>query len=458
MLALLALFACNSTPEPLYPALPAVWGPTAAQNVSLDENIVEVHLSAGMSSTTWVDGSPTDTWAYNDQVPGPLIHAWLGQTLRVVFTNNLNEPTTIHWHSLRIDNAMDGVPAVQAPIQPGETFTYEFTPPDSGSYWYHPHMRSNEQVERGLQGTLIVHELDAPAVDNDRYFVLDDVSLTSTGGFTSFSIPGMEQMHGRYGNTLLLNGEAELVTDTIRPRAVERWRLVNTANARTMYMTLQGADARVIAVDGTLLPTPFAVTGELQVPIGQRLDLEVIPQADAAQVTLQNVVPTNSGTASIPLFEATVQGEPGDGLQRAWPAAPLPVVQPSRQHLQLDLGAVQVAGAIEWQINGVAFADSEPFVVTQSLPSTLKIRNQSGPEHPFHLHGQFFQILERDGEPVDEPGLRDTVLIPGMTDVLISTDFSNPGMWMAHCHILEHAELGMMSMIEVMPPEMPPAR
>ncbi|MFT4978492.1 MAG: FtsP/CotA-like multicopper oxidase with cupredoxin domain, partial [Myxococcota bacterium] len=111
---------------------------------------MEVHMTASETTAMWGNDETSGVWAYNEQVPGPLIHAWKGDLVRVVFTNDLPEETTIHWHGLRIDDEMDGVPAIQDPIQPGETFTYEFTPPDAGTYWYHPHVQAHEQIERGL--------------------------------------------------------------------------------------------------------------------------------------------------------------------------------------------------------------------------------------------------------------------------------------------------------------------
>jgi FtsP/CotA-like multicopper oxidase with cupredoxin domain len=98
-------------------------------------------------------------WAYNGQVPGPVLRVRLGETLRVHFTNNLPEETTIHWHGVRLPNAMDGVPGVtQPPVPPAGEFVYEFTPKDAGTFWFHPHVRASEQVERGLYGVLVVED------------------------------------------------------------------------------------------------------------------------------------------------------------------------------------------------------------------------------------------------------------------------------------------------------------
>lgn len=126
-----------------------------------------------------IDGAPLRVWAYNGTVPGPTLRIWLGETLRVNFTNRLPQETTIHWHGVRVPNAMDGVPhATQPPIAPGESFVYEFTPKDAGTFWFHPHVRSSEQVERGLYGLLIIEDLVPPPYTRDVTWILDDWLLS----------------------------------------------------------------------------------------------------------------------------------------------------------------------------------------------------------------------------------------------------------------------------------------
>ncbi len=163
MLFLLSLLACNpETEEPQEVPLPEVWGVAPAVDQDPTPGVVEYHLTASEVEVQLAEGNTTSVLAYNGQLPGPLLQARVGDTMRVVLENQLDESTTIHWHGLRIANEMDGVPAVQDPIEPGETFTYEFTVEEAGSYWYHPHMRTYEQMGRGLYGQLIVHEAAPP--------------------------------------------------------------------------------------------------------------------------------------------------------------------------------------------------------------------------------------------------------------------------------------------------------
>lgn len=452
---LLFLFACtgpvdDSANDPVVP-LPEVWGVAAAQDHDPDPDVVEVHLTAERVEVDLGFDTPTEMWAYNGQVPGPLIQARQGDLVRVVLTNALpdDQATTIHWHGLRVSDQMDGIPHLVDPVPAGGTFTYEFVVEDTGSYWYHPHVRAHEQVERGLHGPLVVHEADAPDV-TERFFVMDDVSLTDTGYLTSFNLSHMVQMHGRLGNRLMVNGDLAPLSGTVQPGVPERWRVVNTANARTLFVSVEGADWRVIGVDGGLLESPWIPTDSEVLPVGARLDLEVIPYADAETVVLNIDLPTGNGTrTSYPVFSALVQGAAGDGQPLDWPAVAVPAHQPSEQDITLELSGASGDTTIDWMINGQVFGEHEPIQATGGVPTWIRVTDTSGAEHPIHLHGNFFQVMERNGEPTDEPGLRDTVLVNGRDEVLLYTELENPGRWMSHCHILEHAELGMMTELVV---------
>lgn len=163
----------------------------------------------------------SDVWCYGGTVPGPEIRVRQGDRLRIAVENALDEETTVHWHGLRVPNAMDGVPHLtQAPIAPGETFTYEFGAVDAGTFWYHPHQRSFEQVGRGLYGALIVEEANPPRVDRELVWVLDDWRLTQDAAISD-DFGGFHDMShaGRLGNTVTINGR---VPDALPVRAGER--------------------------------------------------------------------------------------------------------------------------------------------------------------------------------------------------------------------------------------------
>lgn len=439
----------EEVPEAYAP--PAVWGAPTLEDINPDPDVVEVVLTA--AAHAWVvDGKTVDGAAYNGSVPGPLVQAKLGDEVIVHFQNDLDEPTTVHWHGLRISDQMDGSPRVADPVPPGGSFEYRFTPPEAASYWYHPHVNAHQQIERGLAGTLIVHDPADPQFDLERFIVLDDILLNNDGSMPPPLASHPEIMHGRTGNYLLTNGQdAELVTAEATQGQIERWRVVNTANARTMKVTVEGATMRLIGTDGGLLPEPTWAT-ELVIPVGQRYDLE-ISYEQAGVATMQSHVlalDANDNVVEIPLQVFSVDVAPGEPVQ-AWPVyegKQLPDRAPE-QTAQLRFNAVQNSlGGISWMINEQSHGTDPLFTFQEGQTVHIELKNEAGPEHPFHLHGQFFQI-----DDVTQPGLKDTVLVPGMATVNIVAYMDNPGHWMAHCHILEHAELGMMSEIVVTPSE-----
>ena len=196
---------------------------------------------------------PTNTpvWQYNGQVPGPTIRARQGTTVTVNFNNRLDEPSTIHWHGLRLDNAMDGVPGVtQEAVKPGESFVYRLGLEEAGTYWYHPHFNNSEQLERGLKGVLIVEEQEKQPWSRELVLLLDDWLLQKDGNiYPRFNTPRDLMHDGRWGNVLTVNGKVKPVF-TVKPGERVRIRLINGANARIFQPTLNNLPADVIAVDG----------------------------------------------------------------------------------------------------------------------------------------------------------------------------------------------------------------
>ncbi len=287
-------------------------------------------------------------------------------------------------------------------------------------------------------------------MDKDRYFALDDIRLNDENDISPFSLTGMDGRHGRHGNVLMTNGQFDLLTDTIRPGAVERWRVVNTANARTMWFSVDGASMRVVGTDGGLLPEPYT-TRRVQIPVGQRYDIEVVVDDDAEAVSLQLKLPNaDGGFDAFPLFEATVEGEPSTTPTPDWAGAPLPEVEDFQQELEMVFDLGTGGRRDRWTINGLKFTEDREHIQAEGkTPTKLVLKNDSFFEHPFHLHGQFFEILTVNGAEADEPGLKDTVLLAPESEVVVYTSFDNPGLWMVHCHILEHAELGMMVVMDV---------
>ncbi len=429
------------------------------RDASPSGTVREFELVAAPSTVSLFDGRAFDVWAYNGQVPGPTLRVHLGDTLRVTFTNKLPQPTTIHWHGVRVPNAMDGVPGItQSPVQPGDTFVYEFTPKDAGTYWFHPHLRSSEQIERGLFGALIVDDPSPPAYSRDELWVLDDWLLTRDGAlYPEFNTRHDLAHDGRWGNLITVNGRT-MPRMEVQPGQRIRLRLLNVANGRVFAPDFTGLDVKVIAVDGLYASRPFDLAG-FEIAPGNRVDVDITIPSDAAGRRVSVV--DRFTKRAMPLAEIVVgvDSTVTPGFE-----------SPARAHVPLWRGAEETIAAraefalnaqaggpfgIQWTINGAAMDHATHALPAhrEQLPigefSRLRFVNESYRLHPMHIHGLFFKVLARNGAAVDEPHFRDTVLVHPKETVDIGTVPEDAGQWMLHCHILEHAESGMMTVIDV---------
>jgi FtsP/CotA-like multicopper oxidase with cupredoxin domain len=417
-------------------------------------------LVAEPTELVLVTGKPLRVWAYNGQVPGPTLRIRLGETLRVRFTNKLPQETTIHWHGVRLPNAMDGVPGVtQEPVPPGGTFVYEFTPKDAGTFWFHPHLRASEQVERGLYGVLIVDDRTPPAYSRDVVWVLDDWLLGADGQIApAFNTRHDLMMDGRWGNVITINGQPNTVL-SVHPGERIRLRLLDSANARVFVPDFGPLDAKIIAVDGLYLRAPIPARGFELAP-GNRLDIELT--FDRSSSAPLEVWDRFSAQRPNKLASIEVAGELVDTPSFASPAGHVPVwadaLQVAAAH-DFRLNAEQGGPfGIAWTIDGMAMDTQHHHAMPPLLTldrgrfAHLHFTNESARIHPIHLHGMFFRLLARNGERVDEPFFRDTVLVHPREEIDVGLVPEDAGTWMMHCHILEHAESGMMTTIAVRDP------
>jgi len=460
---LLTSLGCAEEPAETPPAFPPIEGLTALEDTDPADGVVEYSMTVEKEDIEFIDGVTTKMFTYDKLTPGPLLQAHVGDLVRVHVTNDLGEPTTVHWHGMRVPADMDGVVAGGLlAIEPGDTFTYEFVAPEAGTFWYHPHVRSAVQVEAGLYGVFVVHERQElrPQIDADRVFVIDDIRLDEDGSISEHVNGGMDVMHGRAGNVLLVNGSESAPRVDMVPGSVERWRLVNTANARTMYLRFPRLEVREIGGDGGLwLQAWTRGIEDLVLPVGARAELEV-RLADGetrGDMTLVVLVSDGNGGAMEDELQAVrvraPEGELVAGGFAGYTADPSVVVPDATADDAPDhevaFSGYNDDGQIVFTMNDRAWPDYEEWVVDRGALQVIDVSNDLGMEHPFHLHGQWFTVLSRNGQPAPELGLRDTVLVGGMETVRIATTFDNPGLWMVHCHILEHAEAGMMAVVEV---------
>ncbi|MEQ8229941.1 MAG: multicopper oxidase family protein [Rhodospirillales bacterium] len=427
-------------------------------------------------------GPETSVWTYNGQTPGPVIRARRGERIRVLFENALEQPTTIHWHGIRLPNAMDGVPFLtQPPVNPGETFAYEFDTEDAGTFWYHPHFNSSEQVAMGLAGPLIIDEPDAPHVDRDVIWVIDDWRLTEAGAIASFDRPFHDMAHGgRFGNTVTVNGQiAEDVPVTAGERI--RLRLINTANARIFRLSFKGHRPWLAAIDGHAIPPRRFNEGQLIIAPGSRADL--IIDMDGALGERYSVIDNSPEGIRYRLADLAYGSAPASARAErpaptAWAPNPLPepdMSNPTRLSLDMEGGAMgglqsalykgeKLTGrdlarkhGMVWSFNGVVHPPMKygethhhpMFTFKKGETVVLAIRNKTAFAHPIHLHGHTFRVLTRNGKPAKDRPWQDTVLLPVDGEAEIAFVADNPGDWMLHCHIMEHQKSGMMGYFRV---------
>jgi len=411
--------------------------------------VVRLEIEARETDWEFTSGRRTRAWTFNGHIPGPVIDARVGDVLEVRLTNHLPEPTTLHWHGLRLPAAMDGTDMVQHPIAPGETFTYRFTLLDAGTFWYHSHSNETVQVERGLYGALIVRAADEPVFDRERVLVLSDVMLDPDGRVAS-----PERRHGRDGNVRLVNGisEPELM---IWGGQIERWRIINAAGARYVRLSIGRRPFRVLGTAGGALQAPL-ITQDVLLSPGERVDLAVGPfEPGEVLSVLSEPYDRGMGARGAELF-ATVRVGPAAASTSHVPQslrAIEPLVQgPTSATREVRFSErIDAHGETTYLINGERHYRDQP--VTVGELQVWDVVNSSSVDHPFHLHGFFFQVLERDGEPAAFLSWEDTVNVPALGRVRIAwMPDDRPGEWMYHCHILEHHAEGMMAHFAVVRP------
>jgi FtsP/CotA-like multicopper oxidase with cupredoxin domain len=413
---------------------------------------VRVDLEARETEWEIGPGQSVAAYGYNGRVPGPVIEAKKGVPLEIRFTNRLSEPTLIHWHGLRVPAAMDGTEGVQRPVQPGETFIYRFTPPDAGTFWYHPHVNETEQLEKGLYGALIVRGPDEPVVDREQILVFDDLKLDRAGRIAKFG--GLKQRHdGREGDVRLVNGRAEPEL-TIAAGQIERWRIINASSARYLRLSLGAAPFRIIGTDGGLIEAPVEAT-EVLLPAADRVEILVGPFEEGQTLAVEalrydRMTMGRRGTERFATLRVG-SAKPSaaripERLRTIEPLAPSDAT-PTRT-VKMSVGFSFRRG-MDFLVNGEMHHHDHPVEVGKL--QVWDVVNASLMDHPFHLHGFFFQVLSVNGKAPPFRSWEDVVNLPPRSTVRIAwMPDDRPGRWMYHCHILEHHAAGMMGHFDVL--------
>ncbi len=422
----------------------------------------EYTLVAAERAISLLPGATTPALSYGDGFPSPVLRVRQGERLRVRLVNRLESPTTIHWHGVRLPNAMDGVPNLtQAPVAPGEEFVYEFAPPDAGTFWYHPHFASLQQLPRGLAGALVVEEREPPKFDADLLLVIKDWDLDEAGQFKAPTTPKAAARAGTFGRLHTVNGLVEPAYD-VPAGGLCRLRLLNIDVTRIFKVVLEGAEALIVALDGHPLrqAQPLQL---LSLGPGMRADLALrAPSATGNQVRLVNT------SASAPWTMTTLRTTaPTQPLVQAEPRlVPNPIPEPElggAEVLRLSfasgtgMGTIICGSAapqpILWSINKQSWSEfpalAPPLAGLRLGRSyILELQNATPHPHPIHLHGFAFKVM-RSNERDIMPHFADTALLSPKERLTVAFVADNPGDWMLHCHIIEHQATGMTGYLHV---------
>jgi FtsP/CotA-like multicopper oxidase with cupredoxin domain len=393
-----------------------------------------VNLVARQGKVKLASGRVIDGYSINGTSPGPTIVVAPGDLLEVHLKNaNVAEGVALHWHGVDLPNAEDGVAGVtQDAVLSGQSHVYRFVAEDAGTYWYHSHQISHEQVIGGMFGALIVD--DRPP----------SLGPPPTRDFNAIA--------HTYAGTRTLNGQDGVLTDYLTLGTnTARVRIINTDNG-----TLQAWAStayKVAAVDGRAINKPTWVTGKrLAVPAGGRADL-IVRIAEKGPARLQ------VGSATALVLRGHKGAEPPKPAQ---PTASLDLLsygQPKKEAITSEkpdrtfqysigrrLGFLDGKPGFWWTVNGHLYPDIPMFTVREGDVVKFHIDNHSGESHPMHLHGHHALVVARDGKPVTgSPLWVDSIDVENNQTMDLVFRADNPGIWMDHCHNLTHAAEGLVA-------------
>jgi FtsP/CotA-like multicopper oxidase with cupredoxin domain len=417
--------------------------PSLADAEDLDPAEASVHytLTADVVAHS-VRGVPSEGYGYNGAYPGVTLRAVVGDTVSVDFTNNLDLDTTVHWHGMAVPNAMDGVSWVQSPLAPGESFAYAFVATRAGTFWYHPHVEVAHEVDLGLYGAFVVSDPSDPVATDDRVIVFDawgesDEDEEESSGDMHHLPPDPNSV------VWLVNGVEDPVWTL--GSSPSRARLINASN--TSYLSLSWPGARLIGGEQGLLAAEGEVSG-LLLPPGGRAEVEVDPGAGDVDVTtaMWTVAGGDAYGEARRLFTVQTGASTAEQLDFRFSGAP-----PSSDPTYTDLVYVFQGGGEsgQWLINGEAWPEVTPSVVSLGSEQVIEVRNLSETSHPFHLHGYRVEVLSVDGVQPNVQTYGDTVDVPIRSTVRLLLTADNAGDWALHCHLLGHEEGGMMTILRV---------
>jgi FtsP/CotA-like multicopper oxidase with cupredoxin domain len=391
---------------------------------AIAEGFRTIRATTGTAALRGQGQGPTPIWGFDGTIPGPTIRARRGEEIRVRLVNDLDEPTTVHWHGVRLANPMDGVPTLtQAPIAPGESFDYRFVAPDAGTFWYHAQVNSPKQQARGLYGALIIDEAEPVDVDRDVTLVFGDWRLTAGGTIvqTPFAEPTTDPVRPH----LTVNGLPSLDIP-VKTNERLRLRVLNAATARVLSFRLDRHRPIVMAIDGEPAEPFEAQDSRFTLGPGNRIDLFVDATLESGASAALTVGEPGRDISIVHL--AYEDGSPGRAEPRtdlnALPANPLPERMDFERALKLD---VQIGPSGD----GAAL-----FTVKRGRAVMLGLVNRSAISYVMHVHGHHFRLLDQldDGW---KPFWLDSLVVPAGQTMRIAFVADNTGKWLIQGTALE---------------------
>ncbi|MDK8180496.1 multicopper oxidase family protein [Paenibacillus sp. UMB4589-SE434] len=444
----------------------------------------QVILTAQPANLRATAGITLPVWTFNGSIPGPEIRVKVGETVKVTLKNELQQPVSIHWHGYPVPNEMDGIPGVtQDAVVPGASFVYEFKATVPGTYWYHSHQDSVNQVDKGLYGAIVVEDV-RKSYDRDYTLVLDEWMSMVNGNInnqphSAENSAGNETAHSSmtHGETndksesaehdmsmydlYTINGKSGASIPQLQVKHGEkiRIRLIN-AGYLSHRIHLHGHEFKVVATDGQAINSPAVVKDQvIAIAPGERYDIEfvadnpgnwlleahginkaVIGMRAVIHYTNDNSPISASNTAAdLPLLDLVQYGATANNV--------FSLETTFDQHVQMDLDTKVVNGSTVYTINGNTFPNTDKIRVKKGDKVQVTFVNKSkSDDHPMHLHGHFFQILSKNGTVVQgSPLIKDTLNVKPGERYVIAFEADNPGDWMFHCHDLHHAAAGMIT-------------
>ncbi len=395
---------------------------------------VRVELVARQERIEVPGGRPVDGYTVNGTSPGPELRARQGELVEVEFVNeSVADGATLHWHGIDVPNAADGVAGItQDAVPVGGRHVYRFVAEDAGTYWYHSHQVSHEQVEGGLLGAIVIEPMDAA-----------DAAASAATEFVAL-------LHV-YGGQHTLNGRAQDEHVAAAPGTPVRVRVVNTDQGTAAVWS--ATPFRVLAIDGHEVDAPTEVDGRrVLIPAGGRADV-AIPAPAAREAVRLHVGGARSVLIGDPDASAPPAPQPDETLDPLAYGEPAPLeFDPAASDRSFEYVIARRPGIIDgrpgnfWTINGRMFPDVPMFQVSEGDVVTMRVRNDSGDVHPMHLHGHHVVVLSRDGVASSgSPWIVDSLDVRPGESYELAFVADNPGIWSDHCHTLAHAVDGLVA-------------